>query len=331
MKKKHILRLGLVLGVTGVLTMGLLTGCRMKAVDNSKGHAYIGAAQDTESEIISELYALAMKDGGYAVTRVFDQKSADLPTLLQKGKTNVSMGRTGALLRDTLNVDPIQDEKKSLDEVQTGMMTVMDVTVLDAAPADDRPGLAVTKAAADQYGLKTVSDLQKVSGRLVLARDGFYDSNDFDSAGLSKAYGTFDWKSEKAVHVKASSKTKSGRLKAGSDSLASAAKYKLLKSGEAQVCAARATDGWLTDSGIVFLEDDRDFWPAYQLVSMSRNDFLTHRIQAGRLLNAINAKLTTKELRKLNAQVEVEGKSYTAVAKAYYDSIQDDLPFSDKK
>jgi osmoprotectant transport system substrate-binding protein len=44
-----------------------------------------------------------------------------------------------------------------------------------------------------------------------------------------------------------------------------------------------------------------------------------------KVLNGVSATLTTKNVTKLNARVDVDKEEYEAVAKDYYDSVRDKL------
>ena len=114
-------------------------------------------------------------------------------------------------------------------------------------------GLAVRKEIADQYHLKTYSDLAKVSGTLTFGAEyDFYEREDGYDA-LCDAY---------AFHFKKTSDMDIGL------------KYKAINQGKVDVMTIFTTDGQLSVSDIVVLEDDKQFYPSYLCGNVVRLDTL---------------------------------------------------------
>ena len=286
----------------------VLTGCVKGAEKaNLKGTAKIGSECTTESMVVAEIYSIALEKSGYKVTRTTDIASGEeLGSELFNKNINLYPGYTNNVLRTILKYPMEKDPDKAFEQVSTGLLVAMDATCLDTVPADSTPGFAITKEAADKYGIKTVSDLQKNAGNLRFAKSPQADGDDFDMAGLCEMYGKFTWAGETAVEE--------------------AKKYRTLLNGEADCCVARGTDGYLREDNLVLLEDDLGFWPSYKLMPVVSNSLLTNRTLLGRILNYVDKGLTTEVLRDLNAQCDIDGKSPEKIAEEYYDTIKDEMP-----
>ena len=76
------------------------------------------------------------------------------------------------------------------------------------------------------------------------------------------------------------------------------------------------------DDQFTLLEDDKHVWPPYNLAPIVRDEVLEAHPEIADTLNKISAKITTEEITKLNAKVDVDKESYKDVAKEFYDSIK---------
>jgi osmoprotectant transport system substrate-binding protein len=70
------------------------------------------------------------------------------------------------------------------------------------------------------------------------------------------------------------------------------------------------------------LEDDKQFWPPYNLAPVVRDNVLEANEDIAEVLNKVSAKLDTATVTELNARVDVDGEEYADVAKDFYDSIK---------
>lgn len=286
----------------------LLSGCVKGATKATNiGNVDLGCLDTTDSRVIAEIYSCAMKACGYTI-RSRSEKStiADLSESAVARDVNMYPTYMTSAIRDVLKYDEEKDPDSAFEILRTGFEINLDMTAMDYSPCNYSPGIAISKEAADRLGIVTVSDLAEKAGEVRFVESPMAEGSEFDIAGLSDVYGDFAWH-ETVV----------------SDDLH---RYERITLGEADACAARATDGWLADGTIVFLEDDLGFWPPYNVSAVVRNDLLTHRVIMGRVLNWVDKSLTTEIMRDLNRQVDVEGKSVEKVAEEYFRSIEYDMP-----
>jgi osmoprotectant transport system substrate-binding protein len=64
----------------------------------------------------------------------------------------------------------------------------------------------------------------------------------------------------------------------------------------------------------VTLEDDKGYFPSYALAPVVRDEVLEANAAVGDLLNDLASKLDDETMARLNAQVDVDGKSIENVA-----------------
>ena len=159
------------------------------------------------------------------------------------------------------------------------------------------------KESADKLGIKTISDLQAKAKDVRFASQGEFDQREDGLLGLAQTYGDFAFKSSTIYD--------------------NSLKYQVLASNEADLAPAYTTEGQLVNSDqYVVLEDDKAFWPPYNLAPVIRQDFLKDHQDVADIINKLSAKLDTKTMIELNAKVDVDGQDYEDVAKEFYQSLK---------
>jgi osmoprotectant transport system substrate-binding protein len=173
---------------------------------------------------------------------------------------------------------------------------------LDYAEANDGQGIAVTKKISDEYGITSISDLQRNAANVRFASQGEFDEREDGIPALEAVYGPFDFKSSIVID--------------------NALKYDTLLNGEADAAPAYTSEGQLVNPALVLLEDDKQVWPPYNIAPVARAEILEAYPVIADILNAVDARIDTPTITGLNAEVDVDGEEYEEVAKAFYDSIK---------
>lgn len=260
----------------------------------------IGTKNFTEVLIVGELEALLLENAGFTVERKFGLGSTPVAqTALTSGDIDLYGEYTSTGLQEVLkDTNRYTDEKAILDAVQAGYKQYK-LTWLTPSPFNDTNTFAVTKAVADKYSLKTFSDLAAKATELRLGGPPEFQDRE-DTKGLYTAYGDgFKWKEYKQLDT--------GSLR-----------YDALKNGDIDVVVAFSTDGRIASDGLVLLEDDKTYYPIYQLAPVVRDDVLAANPGIADALNKLAPLLTTEVMAGLNYQVDGPDKMEPAdVAKAF--------------
>jgi osmoprotectant transport system substrate-binding protein len=178
------------------------------------------------------------------------------------------------------------------------VLDARDLTVLDAAPAQDGDGFVVRKETADEFSLVTMSDLALVADQLIWGLPLECSTNPSCGPGLKDVYGI----DIATLQVE--------NLDACSGEMATA----LNESGidVAEVCTTQADIGRFN---FFLLADDKKLIPAQNVAPVVRDDLLDAAPDDfADILNAVSLKLTTDELTKLNVRVSVNQESIEDVA-----------------
>ena len=95
-------------------------------------------------------------------------------------------------------------------------------------------------------------------------------------------------------------------------------KYQVLDSGDADVAFIFTTDGDLAGGKYVILDDDKKFFPPYNVTFNVRNEALKNLGTEGqKVIEDVQKPLTEKVMQELNARVDIDKQKPAAVAKSY--------------
>lgn len=198
---------------------------------------------------------------------------------------------TGWLL--VLKKDPIYDPPKLYEAVKQAYAETFNIHWSGLYGFNDTYGIAVKRELADKYGLKTYSDLAKVSGELTFgANYDFYERED-GFKGLEKAYG-FNFKNKVELDI--------------------GLKYEAINSDQVDVIDVFSTDGRLKQGGLVVLEDDKNFFPSYYAATLVRNDTLDKYPELNAVIEKLTGKIGNEEMTEMNYLVEIEKMDPETVA-----------------
>jgi osmoprotectant transport system permease protein len=81
-----------------------------------------------------------------------------------------------------------------------------------------------------------------------------------------------------------------------------------------------STDGMLRDSNLVVLEDDKNFFPAYEGAVIIRSEIVEKHPELLEIFNKLVGLLTDEVMRDLNYMVNVKGVSPSDVAEDFLKS-----------
>ena len=210
----------------------------------------------------------------------------------------------GTILTTILGLDTtdIPDGMTLYDFVNQTVQEEYDCRMLGKIGVNNTYAIGVTSQVAEQYNLKTISDLQPVAGSL-----RFGAEQDFFTDAGSMKFGPFvefyDLNFKEVLHV---------------DIML---KYKAIEEGSYEVMVVYATDGLNKRANLKILEDDKQFFPEYYGTILARNDlFERFREEAPDLeetLSSLNGLFTNDLMSSMTYEVDVEQRSVDDVAREF--------------
>jgi osmoprotectant transport system substrate-binding protein len=297
----------LLLGAVGALALAMvLPGVAAFAsvrASSAKPSIIIGSENFEESTIVANIWSDVLTKAGYSVTVEPSLGArAIVVSAIEKGQINLEPDYAASLLEYLNNgtVEPAQDNITTAVPADQQKLASSGVTVLPASKALDTNVFAVTKATAKKYHLTTISSLKPYAKKFVLGGPPECPANAGCELGLHKVYG-LTFKGFKSLD------------EAGTLSVAA------LKNGEVQVVELFSSDGNVVSNNFVALTDNKHLEGADYIVPVIRTSVDTPGV--AKILNAIDAKLTTVAISKLNLDVTAKQEQPPAVAQAWVTSV----------
>ena len=260
----------------------------------------IGSKNFTEEFILGEIYAQALRAGGYKVRKRLDYGS-ELVTFkgVRDGKLDAYPEYTGTALTTFFGIEPDaipKDEQEAYEQAKAGFAK-RGVTALPPTPFTDSNAVGMTQARAAELGVETISDLRRHARSLTLSGSPECRRRLDCKLGLERVYGL--------------------RFKKYLPTMLPD-RHTVLTSGTADVSIVFSTDGQIATDDLLVLEDDKKLFPPYN-VSLVVNDKAAR--EAGPDLPEIVAKvqqdLSTKVMQELNSRVDLDKERPADVARAY--------------
>jgi osmoprotectant transport system substrate-binding protein len=256
------------------------------AAANSETTIRLGSKNFTEVLIVGEMQALLLENAGFTVERNLNLGATPVAhTALINDEIDLYAEYTSTGLQEVLNdTERYADAEAVYNAVRAGYEEQFGLTWLEPAPFNNTNTFAVTEETAQQYGLRTYSDLAARASELRLGGPPEFPDRE-DTQGLYEAYGGFEWAEFRQLDT--------GSLR-----------YDALLNGDIDVVVAFGTDGRIAGDNLVVLEDDKGYYPVYQLAPVVRSELLETNPQIAEVLNQLAPLLTDEVMAGLNYQVD---------------------------
>ena len=289
--------------VSGVLALGGCAGAPSAGTDGEGGEL-AGLTGVIGSKDFSEQYILA-----HITTQLLNARGADLEANTKLvGSSNVRQALenkdfvgyweyTGtSWITYNGNTAPIAGAEAQFAAVKEAD-AAKDIAWLDPAPLNNTYAFAVRSSEAERLGVKTLSDVAE----LPIADQTFCIESEFSTRddgwpGLAAAYG-IDVPDSNVVLLD------TGVIYTATQ-----------KGDDCNFGEVFQTDGRISALDLIVMEDDLQFFPVYQGGFTMQASVLEAYPAIADILGEISPLLTTEEMQKLNARVDVDGEDPEDVA-----------------
>lgn len=293
MKKVNSL---IVLSFVVLITAIVVVACN--GGKDSAGRIKVASKPFTEQYILGEMYALMLEDRGFKVERKLNLGTTPvIQTGLKNGEIDLYPEYTGTGLTTVLKLPPSSESKQVFDTVAKGYKEKYNLVWLEPAPMNNTWALAMTGEDAEKFGIKTISDLVSLASELVLIGTSTFGAREDGLPGLKQVYGNLEFKQIKVVDP--------------------GLRYQGLQDGQGDVVVAFGTDGEISAFNLVVLEDDKKFFPVYQVAPVVRQKTLDKYPGIRDALNSISPLLTDEVMQRLNYEVSGKQREPADVARKF--------------
>ncbi len=264
----------------------------------------IGAETENETLILAEIIAawVGKRLEGSEFTRRYGLGEAPLQMeAMLAGQIDVCPEYAGIGFRRKIIFDTGADRELVRERLKEAYRRQLQCEWIGPLGFDNRFVAVVTRAKAEQLGIRTLSEAALPANGWVLgARRDYAAAKD----GLPQFLG------QTQLYQKRSH-----------EALEEADLYRALDDGRVDIVIGRATDGQLSDSKYVALEDDLLVHRAEEAGIAVRLDALSEAPALAGTLNALTGKIPFAAMQSMNRQVTVEGKKPETVAATFVGTL----------
>jgi osmoprotectant transport system substrate-binding protein len=303
MRVPRFLAAGVLTALAATLAIPALSaGASTRA--SSKPTIVIGSTNFEEQAIVSNIWADALQKAGYTVKvePALGTRSIVVPAI-EKGQIDLEPDYAASLLGYLHNgaILPAAGLITTAVPADQKALASYGVTVLPATKALDTNVFVVTKATASKDHLTTVSNLKAYASKLTLGGPPECPTFALCEPGLKKVYGL--------TFASFKSLDEGGPLSVAA-----------LKNGEVQVVELDSSSGIVAQNNFVALTDNKHLEGADYIVPVIRKSVDTAGV--AKALEAVDAKLTTAAITKLNVDVNTNQEQPAAVAQTWFNSVK---------
>ncbi len=290
---------GLTACVVGLVAAGCGDSDSGSTDGDDKPEIVIANKGFTENNIVAEIYAEALEERGYDVEIKSLASTAIADAAIRKGEIQMYPDYTTTLLTDVLKVQNPPTDAAAQATMIKERYNPDGLDILDVAPFNNDNQVACTKEAVDAHKLTDLSSLGRASGDIVYSANPEHTARADGLPLLQKEYGV---KFKRVIKVDIG------------------LRYRPIEQGQAQCVYAFGTDPKIAAEGLVVLTDDKGKFQGapYQGVPVVTKAFLDSApADFAETVNAVSAKLTSEEVRRMNAAVDLDKEDPEDVAEQF--------------
>ncbi|MCY7397200.1 MAG: glycine betaine ABC transporter substrate-binding protein [Nocardioides sp.] len=201
-----------------------------------------------------------------------------------------------------LHEKPVKGMEEQYAAVRDEDLETNNLSWLPPAPMNNTYAFAITKESAQQYGITKLSEIKKVpvAERTFCVESEFANRAD-GLEGMLKAYD---------IPLDGADGVPAGNLQ----TYATGAIYDATAKGECTFGEVFTTDGRILALDLQVLEDDRAYFPNYNVSLVVRNEVMQKYPEIEDVMAPVTEKMTDEVLKELNAHVDVDGREPEDVA-----------------
>lgn len=232
------------------------------------------------------MYAQLLEQGGFTVERKFDLGATDVAQqALLNAEIDLYPEYTSTALLTVLKLPKQDDPQQIFNTVKSEYEKQFQLTWLQPSPFNDTNALAMKKDKANQLGIKTYSDLFSKADQVILGGPPEFFESEQGLRPLRELYTGPEFKETKQIDP--------------------GLRYQALLNDQIDVVVAFSTDGQIGANDLLVLQDDKGFYPVYQVAPVVRQDVLEANPQIAEILNVLNTpKLDETTMSNLNNMVD---------------------------
>ena len=260
----------------------------------------VGSKNFTEQYLLAEMTAQLLESRGFDVEKITGLGSVILRQAQESGQVDVYWEYTGTSLITFNKIEKRLSPQETYDTVKE-LDSEKGLVWLNRSNANNTHAFAMNADVAANANLKSLSDLgdaMQDGTKFVLACGPEFIERPDGLRPMEETYG-FEF-----------TRPEIKRMDPG-------LVYQALKERLVDIGLVYSTDGRIPAFGFVLLEDDKQYFPAYALTPVVREETLKAYPELEQLLNELSSKLNDENMAQLNGEVDVNRRTVEDVAKSF--------------
>jgi osmoprotectant transport system permease protein len=215
---------------------------------------------------------------------------------IRTGIIDLYVDYTGTVYGNLLRLSETLCADETYETTVSELYRRFNLRMLDKLGFNNTFSLAVRADTAEEYNLRTISDLARVSENFVFGGSAEIISRFDGLPNLKRLYN---------MHF------------ADEITIDGIYRYAAIANDEIQVVEAFSTDGMLFEFDLVVLEDDLEFFPPYHAAIIIREETAQMHPELSDVLQILSGAITDEIMRDLNYRVDVLGETPRDVAEYF--------------
>jgi len=262
---------------------------------------HIATKPMTEQYVLGEMLKILIEqdtDLSVELTQGVGGGTSNIQPAMESGEFDIYPEYTGTAWNMVLKNEELYTEEL-FDQLQQEYQDGYSMEWTGMYGFNNTYGMVVRREIAEQYDLHTYSDLAAVSDQLVFGAEyDFFEREDGYDA-LCETYG-LNFKETMDLDI--------------------GLKYQALDQEQIDVMVVFTTDGQLSASDAVVLEDDKQFYPSYLCGNVVRSEVLEAHPELDGVFEKVTGLISDSDMAQMNYEVETEGREPEDVAEEYLES-----------
>lgn len=286
-----------ILGGIAVLVCGAIVLCTIFQ-SQEKDTIHIATKPMTEQYVLGEMLELLIEQDTeleVELTQGVGGGTSNIQPAMESGEFDLYPEYTGTAWNMVLKQEGLYTEEL-FEDMQESYKQDLDMQWIGMYGFNNTYGLVVRREIAEQYDLQTYSDLSAVSDQLIFGAEyDFFERED----GYDALCETYDLNFKETMDLDIG------------------LKYQAINQGKIDVMVIFTTDGQLTASDVVVLEDDKQFYPSYLCGNVIRTEVLEEHPELEAVFQKLTGIISDSDMAQMNYEVETEGKEPEDVAEEF--------------
>lgn len=292
--KKPIVALGILVFLLPLSISGVEHYSEWKARSQT---VTIGHKNYTEQRILGQMYSLLIEKHTDFDTRVLEFGGTQIAfQALRSDEIDMYPEYTGTAYSSIFKKTEVLDGEKTYNFVNNSLKEKHGMKMLKPLSLNNTYVFLAKPEFLNKYNIKKISDLKRFENQFDIASDNEFLDRPDGLPGMQEEYG-LDFKEIKGMDA--------GLL------------LTALNSGSVDISVGYGTDGRISKYGLKIIEDDKNFFPPYNVAPVIKEAFMEKYPSCYEAINLLGGKLDDSEMQRLNLKVSDGNISPREVAREY--------------